>query len=262
MNKLFSFAIPGLLLGFGLTASANTLSIDNAATIQAGSYGGGYGGEFPGTFNGNPIEVYCVDFTQDFTSGQTYTVHVNTPTSSTFTTQTHYGGYTGAWEYDNGTYNAVQRYEMSGWLASQLSSSKTQGTNDALQEAIWTLLDANIALAPYSCAGESASACQTAVTNDVSTAAADYASFITAVSYTHLDVYKRQEHGRRSSPPRWEGRRPGAFPATGYVGCVNQRNPGRGPATGGRVSFGNHARVGTEAPVDTTAHHPGRSQGP
>jgi hypothetical protein len=179
MNKLFSFAIPGLLLGFGLTASANTLSIDNAATIQAGSYGGGYGGEFPGTFNGNPIEVYCVDFTQDFTSGQTYTVHVNTPTSSTFTTQTHYGGYTGAWEYDNGTYNAVQRYEMSGWLASQLSSSKTQGTNDALQEAIWTLLDANIALAPYSCAGESASACQTAVTNDVSTAAADYASFIT-----------------------------------------------------------------------------------
>jgi hypothetical protein len=163
-----------------VAASATTLQI-TGTDFTAGSYDGGKGGEFTGTLNGSSIvSVYCVDFADDFVMNRTYSINMNVipPFTTGFVDQTHLGDYTGSWEYDNGTYNTDQRYEMAGYLTTLYSSSNSQGANDAIQEAIWSLLDANVAL-PYSCHGESASACQTAVTNDISAANANLSNFLT-----------------------------------------------------------------------------------
>jgi len=167
-------------MAFGVTASATTLQM-TGTDFTAGTYGGGKGGEFTGTLNGSSIvSVYCVDFADEFVMNRTYSININEipPVTTSFVDQTHLGDYTGSWEYDNGTYNALQRYEMAGYLTTLYNSSNTQGTNDAIQDAIWSLLDANVALA-YSCHGESASACQTSVTNDINAAGANLSNFVT-----------------------------------------------------------------------------------
>lgn len=180
MKRLIKFSIPGLLLGFGLTASATTLTVTSSILSAGTAPDGGHGGEFGGYLNGNTanvLDVYCIDFSDAFYWGQTYTVNVSAPSNLA---NTHLGAYSGTWEYDNGIYSAVQRYDMAGYLSTLLKSSSSQGANDAVAEAMWSLLDANVAITPYSCSGQSASACQTAVSNDISSAFSHLSSFLAA----------------------------------------------------------------------------------
>ena len=51
---------------------------------------------------------------------------------------------------------------MAGYLSTQYGSAGTQGAKDAIQEAMWSLLDANIALS-YGC--QNAGTCRTDITN-------------------------------------------------------------------------------------------------
>jgi hypothetical protein len=184
MRRLIKFAIPGLLFAFGVIASATTLTVTSTIIGAGTAPDGGYGGEFGGYLNGNTatvVDVYCIDFSDVFNWGHTYTVNLSTPPSLT---NTHLGGYTGTWEYDNGIYSAVQRYDMDGYLSTLINPSNPQGANDAIVEAMWTLLDANVSLAPYSCSGESASSCQTAVSNDITSAFSNLSSFLASNTIT------------------------------------------------------------------------------
>jgi hypothetical protein len=190
MNKLISFAIPGLLLTFGLTASATTLTVDSTILSAGTAPDGGHGGEFEAYLNGNPLnvaDVYCIDFADAFSMNHTYSVNLSTPLNLT---NTHLGGYTGTWEYDNGVYSTAQRYDMAGYLSTLLNSSNSPGANDAIVEAMWTLLDANTSLSPYDCHSETSSVCQTAVSNDISAAFSNLSSFLsghTITIYTDAD---------------------------------------------------------------------------
>jgi len=179
MKKLLSLVIPSLI-AFSAVASATTLTI-NSTIFQAGPVpGGGFGGAFAGTLNGSvPVTVYCIDIAEGFNFGQTYNININTipPSSTNFIQQTHLGDYTGNYQYFNGTYSTLQRYEMAGYLSTQYASAVTQAAKDAIQEAMWTLLDANIPLS-YGC--QNAGTCNTDITNAFS----NLASFLSNHSVT------------------------------------------------------------------------------
>jgi hypothetical protein len=184
MKRIAKFAICGVLALSGFTASATTLTVTSTIISAGTGPVGGHGGEFAADLNGNPanvVDVYCIDFADDFTRNHVYTVNVSNPP---ILTNTHLGGYTGNWEYDNGIYSALQRYDMAGYLSTLIKSSSTQAANDAAVEAMWTLLDANTSLTPYSCSGLTSSACQTAISNDISSAFSNLASFLATNTIT------------------------------------------------------------------------------
>lgn len=164
MKKLLSITIPFLFV-FAAAASATELEI-TGTVFQAGPVaGGGYGGGFSGLVNGSvPVIVYCVDIAEDFDFDRTYSISLNSipPSTTSFVDQTHLGDYTGNWRYFNGTYTTLQRYEMAGYLTTQYAGASTQAAKDAIQEAMWTLLDANISLS-YGC--QNAGTCNTDITN-------------------------------------------------------------------------------------------------
>ncbi len=176
MKRLIRFAMPGLIVAFGFTASATTLTVDSTILSAGTAPDGGTGGEFGAYLNGDHAsvaDVYCIDFSDAFRWNQTYTVNVSTPANLV---NTHLGGYTGAWEYGN--YSAIDRYEMAGVLASGLSSAASQGAKDAAVEAMWSLLDTGVSLAPYRCSGETSALCQTAVSNDITSAYTNLPGFL------------------------------------------------------------------------------------
>jgi PEP-CTERM motif len=120
MKKLFTFALPTLLVAFGVTASATTLVVNSSIF---GTTGGG--GSFAATLNGTtPVTVFCVDDKDMFNYGTTYTVNVNTFIGSGNIAQTR----------DNN----LTAYEEAGYLTSLYNTSVTGG-NDAVQYAIWSL---------------------------------------------------------------------------------------------------------------------------
>jgi len=158
-----------LLLAFGVTASATTLQLSSTVLSAGTAPNGGTGGEFAGTLNGSvSIDVYCIDFSDDFSWGTNYSININTipPLTTNFTDQTHLGDTT-SWEYynSNANYTALARYEMAGYLTTQYGAS--QSTNNVIQEAIWTLLDSGTSLSW--CGGSSVCA-GTAENTDISNA--------------------------------------------------------------------------------------------
>jgi len=164
MKKLLTLTIP-FLFAFGVTASATTLQITGTVFEAGPVAGGGFGGGFSGTMNAAvPVTVYCVDIAEGFNLNQVYTINMNTilPSTTNFVDQTHLGDFTGTWQYFNGTYTALQRYEMAGYLSTQYAGAANQAAKDAIQEAMWSLLDANVSLS-YGC--QNAGACNTDVTS-------------------------------------------------------------------------------------------------
>jgi len=182
MKKLLSISIP-VLFALGTTASASTLTI-NSTVFEAGAVpGGGFGGGFSGTLNTGSgpvtVEFYCVDIAEGFVQGHQYDVNVNTipPSTSNFVDQTRSGDFTGTWKYFNGTYTDLQRYELAGYLSAQYAGASTQNAKDAIQEAMWTVLDNSVNL---TYGGSTNQACTTSGTclTDITNAAANLSSFL------------------------------------------------------------------------------------
>jgi len=159
MKRFFAFAILVLILALARSASANTLTMTSQILAANGD-----GGGFSGTLNGSTVvDVYCVDFTDFFWYGETYDVNVTSipPSSTAFMQQTRLGAYSGAFEYFNGTYTVLQRYEMAGYLSTQYATAGTQTAINEIQNAIWSLLATYGSAAPYGCD----SACQSDITH-------------------------------------------------------------------------------------------------
>jgi hypothetical protein len=151
MKKLFSFAIPTLLVAFGMTASATTLTFGSNPVIFLTTGGGG---EFQGTLNpgGTAVDVYCVDDKDSFSANNTYTINVNTFIGSGNISQTRAG--------------VLLDYEEAGYLTSLYNTGVTGG-NDAIQDAIWSITGTL-----------NSTTCDSNCVNEKNAAASNYASFM------------------------------------------------------------------------------------
>jgi hypothetical protein len=155
MKKQFSFALPTLLLAFGMTASATTITLNSDIFLTTGG-----GGEFSATLNpgGTVVDVYCVDDKDYFYLGHTYATNVNTFIGSGNISQTRAG--------------VLQDYEEAAYLVSLYNTGVTGG-NDAIQDAIWSITGTL-----------NSTTCDSNCVNEKSAAAANYASFMTTHTVT------------------------------------------------------------------------------
>jgi hypothetical protein len=154
MKKLFSFALPTLLIAFGVTASATSLTITGTVLSAGVDNTGGTGGEFSGALNGNSINVYCVDFSDAFGFNTVYdntAPHNLTISSGTSVASTLLGSNTTWHDTLGGSYNGQARYAMAAYLTTQYAAPSS-AANDAIQLAIWDMLDVSTSLNNYNAA--------------------------------------------------------------------------------------------------------------
>lgn len=96
--------------------------------VNDGSY---YVSPYLGTMNGNAVTLYCVDFNNDVTFGQTWQANV-TQLASDNLSNTRYGGVA----------DAQVLYEEAAWLSTQFAANP-QSDWVAIQYAMWDLFDSN-----------------------------------------------------------------------------------------------------------------------
>ena len=151
MKRLFGFALPALFFAFGVTASATTLTLNSTIFSTTGG-----GGEFAATLNpgGTVVDVYCVDDKDSFSTGNTYTINVNTFIGSGNISHTRAG--------------VLADYEEAAYLVSLYNTGVTGG-NDAIQDAIWSITGTL----------SGSNTCDSNCVNEKSAAASHYASFMT-----------------------------------------------------------------------------------
>jgi hypothetical protein len=146
-----------LFITFGATAGTVTLDRISYNFPLAGGGGGAYG-----TLDGSPIEMFCDDFGNEISTGNSYTANVTTLGTSADLSLTRFGGISsGAWttinisdgntsldNTDNAFFNtgdgstALARYEMAAYMVSLFNQSLGNNTsNNQIQETIWTLMD-------------------------------------------------------------------------------------------------------------------------
>jgi hypothetical protein len=130
-------------LALAASASATTLMINSANPVifAAGTIPITDGGEFRAILNGTTnINVYCVDFSDQFVTGQLYNVDLSTPPSIS---NARLGTNT-TWEYTlGGSYSAVTRYMMAAYLTTQYANAANSTVTNGIQDAIWAILDAS-----------------------------------------------------------------------------------------------------------------------
>jgi hypothetical protein len=155
MKKALSTAVCGLLWlafsGMGFASSILTLSYN----FSADTIGGG----FNASLSGGPsnFEVYCVDYLNGEVSPENVNIEIpnlgqfdNGLATARYGTTTSFlfnslgGGGTTILSSGSQFGNSYDRYVMAAWLTTQYNRSQPNSvTNDAIQSAIWTLLDTN-----------------------------------------------------------------------------------------------------------------------
>jgi hypothetical protein len=94
------------------------------------------------TINGVDSMIYCDDFANQISMGQTWSAN-ETNLASGNLSETRYGDITQTLTTQAGTasYDGQQLYEMAAWLTTQYGSNAT--TNGAIQDTIWDLFNPN-----------------------------------------------------------------------------------------------------------------------
>jgi hypothetical protein len=94
------------------------------------------------TVNGVSTTIYCDDFANEVSMGQTWSANVTNLASGNLS-NTRYGSIdqTLATSSGTSTYDGLQLYEMAAWLTTQYGSNAT--TNGEIQDTIWDLFNPN-----------------------------------------------------------------------------------------------------------------------
>ncbi|WP_180539247.1 PEP-CTERM sorting domain-containing protein [Nevskia soli] len=136
-----------LVCGFTATGSlfAGTATVTfTGPNGQQDSYGN-YISPYYGTVNGSNATLYCDDFANYVTDGETWTANVtNLADSAEVLTQTRYGGLDQTLQTQGGgtqSYDGQQLYEMAAYLSTQFDSNATDDGN--IQDTIWDLFNPN-----------------------------------------------------------------------------------------------------------------------
>jgi hypothetical protein len=102
---------------------------------------------YTATVNGVSTTVYCDDFANEVSNGQTWTANVSLLSGSL--ANTRYGAITQTLSTSTGTasYNSAQLYDMAAYLTTQYSASGTAGysSNGDIQDTIWDIFNPNSA---------------------------------------------------------------------------------------------------------------------
>ncbi len=102
---------------------------------------------YSGTINGVSTTIYCDDFANEVSNGQTWTANVTNLASGDLS-NTRYGAISQTLSTSattSATYNSTQLYEMGAWLTTQFSPSGTTGyaANGDIQDTLWNLFNPN-----------------------------------------------------------------------------------------------------------------------
>jgi hypothetical protein len=117
------------LFFLGLSALADPVDVAFTGVNGATDFGY-YVGPYYGTINGDPVTLYCVDFANDVSWGETWQANL-TPLDSGDLSNTRYGGLS----------DALTLYEEAAWLTTQYASNPNDYGD--IQATIWQLFDPN-----------------------------------------------------------------------------------------------------------------------
>ena len=102
---------------------------------------------YTATINGVSATIYCDDFANEVSNGQTWTANVSSLAGSLVNTR--YGSISQTLQTSTGTatYNGTQLYEMAAYLTTQYAASGTAGysSNGDIQDTIWDIFNPNSA---------------------------------------------------------------------------------------------------------------------
>jgi hypothetical protein len=136
-----------LVCGFTATASlfAGTATVTFTGPNGQQDSSGNYISPYYGTVNGSNTTLYCDDFANYVTDGETWTANVtNLADSAEVLTQTRYGGLDQTFQTQGGgsqSYDGQQLYEMAAYLTTQFDANATDNGN--IQDTIWDLFNPN-----------------------------------------------------------------------------------------------------------------------
>lgn len=111
---------------FAASAQANPVTM--VFTGVNGAHGSGYYvSPYYGTMNGQPVTLFCVDFGNHVSIGQTWLANLSTIANGSDLSLTRFGGLA----------NSHALYQQAAWLISQFSTHPSDYVN--LQYALWNL---------------------------------------------------------------------------------------------------------------------------
>lgn len=105
-------------------AQADSVTLTGVNGVNDGHY---YVSPYFGTLNGTPVTLFCVDFRNRVSIGQTWQVNLSTITNLSNLSNTRYGSLP----------NALTLYQQAAWLVTQFATHPNDYVN--LQYALWNL---------------------------------------------------------------------------------------------------------------------------
>lgn len=121
--------LAGLLFGAG-SAFADQFTITFNG-VNGAAADGFYVGPYYGTINGDPVTLYCLDFANDVSFGESWLANLTPIDGSGDLSHTRFGGLP----------NALTLYQEAAWLTTQYAGNP--GSYGDIQETIWQLFDPN-----------------------------------------------------------------------------------------------------------------------
>jgi hypothetical protein len=124
-----AIATCALALSFACALTASTVQMKFVGVNGAQTFGN-YVGPYYGTLDGEPVELFCVDFANEVTFGQQWDANLTSVGADL--SDTRYGSVPGA----------VELYRQAAWLTSQYASQPAGEYGD-IQATIWRLFSAS-----------------------------------------------------------------------------------------------------------------------
>jgi len=121
--------LAGILLGAG-SAFADSFPITFLGVNGAIDFGY-YVGPYYGTINNDPVTLYCIDFANEVSFGQSWLANLTAIDGSGDLSNTRYGGLP----------NALKLYQEAAWLTTQYAGNAANYGD--IQGTIWQLFDPN-----------------------------------------------------------------------------------------------------------------------
>jgi hypothetical protein len=141
MKNILATAASALIFAI-IPAAASSVSVTFNSVNGETDSSGYWISPYNATVGGISTTIYCDDFANDVTFGQTYTANITNLGSGNLS-NTRYGSISQTLATTTGTatFTGFELYEMDAWLTTQFGSNATN--NGVIQDTIWDIFNPN-----------------------------------------------------------------------------------------------------------------------